>query len=417
VEEKIALEGGKPLRTEPFPAWPIYDEREEAALLEVVRSGQWGALTGSKVKEFERRFAAYQQARFGTCVVNGTAALEIALRAVGVGPGDEVITTPYTFIATANAILHLGAVPVFVDIDPTSYLIDVTKIEEAITARTKALLPVHIAGCPPNMDVITAISSRHALAVVEDACQAWGAEWKGGKVGASGDAGTFSFQSSKNITAGEGGIIVTNREDVADRCWSLHNVGRVKGGAWYEHPNQGWNYRMTEWQGAVLLVQLERLAEQSERRDINARYLARQLEEIRGIETQSIDPRVTRHAWHLVIIRYDPGEFGGMSRDRFVTALEAEGIPCTRGYLPLNQSQSLREAKARNLAINGGEREATAVESSCPIAERVCSEEAVWLPQSIFLGTKADMESIVESIAKIQLYACRHPSAHQPMER
>jgi dTDP-4-amino-4,6-dideoxygalactose transaminase len=226
----LAINGGKPVRTEPFPAWPVFDEREIEAVSEVARSGKWGCLAGNKVHQFEREFAAFQQARHGICVVNGTAALQIAMRAIGVGSGDEVITTSYTFIATPNAPLSLGAVPVFVDIDPATYEIDATKIEEAITERTKAILPVHIFGCPADMDGILDVARRHNLAVAEDACQAWGAEWKGRRVGALSDLGTFSFQLSKNITAGEGGIIVTNDDRLEEMVWSLHNVGRRKGG-------------------------------------------------------------------------------------------------------------------------------------------------------------------------------------------
>ncbi len=251
-----------PVRARPFPDWPVFDEREIEALTEVVRSGKWGELAGSKVLEFQRAFAAYQQARHGVCVVNGTAALQIGLRALGVGPGDEVITTSYTFIATPNAALSLGAVPVFVDIDPDTYLLDPACIEDAITDRTHAIVPVHLFGAACDMDAILDIARRRHLAVLEDACQAWGAEWNGRRVGALGDLGTFSFQSSKNINAGEGGMIVTNDDALEDLVWSLHNVGRRRGGEWYEHVRVGWNYRMTEFQAAMLLVQLTRLPEQ-----------------------------------------------------------------------------------------------------------------------------------------------------------
>ncbi len=390
MREKLAIEGGGPVRTDPFPSWPVFDHREEEALIEVVRSGQWGVLTGMKVKEFEARFAEFQAARYGICVVNGTAALEIAMRAAGIGPGDEVITTPYTFIATASAALLVGALPVFVDIDPETYLLDVTKVEEVIIERTKALVPVHIGGCPADMDAIMDIASRHGLQVIEDACQAWGAEWKGRRVGAIGHLGAFSFQASKNITAGEGGIIVTNDAPLADRCWSLHNVGRLKGGAWYEHEILGWNYRMTEWQGAVLLVQLERLPEQIARRSRNAAYLAGELGGIEGIRPLTIDERVTQHAWHLFIFRYEADRFGGLSRDAFIEALNAEGIPCSAGYRPLNRSRAILEATN------------TVAPTSCPVAERACYEEAVWLPQNVLLGTRQDMDQIVEAVAKIQ---------------
>jgi dTDP-4-amino-4,6-dideoxygalactose transaminase len=402
MSQKLALDGGTPVRTASFPAWPVFDEREEKALIEVVRSGHWGVLTGTKVKEFEQRFAAYQQARYGICVVNGTAALEIAMRALDIGPGDEVITTPYTFIATVNVILSVGAVPVFVDIDAHTCLMDTDLLEAAITGRTKAIMPVHLAGCPVDMDAIMDIASRHGLAVVEDACQAWGAEWCGRRVGAIGDLGTFSFQASKNITAGEGGIIVTNDEELAERCWSLHNVGRTRDGAWYEHAVIGWNYRLTEWQGAVLLVQLERLPEQQAQRDGNARYLREQLAAINGVRPLPIDPRVTRHGWHLFIFRYHADEFGGLPRDRFIEILRAEGIPCLPGYVPLHRSAAVLEGITRNRGLR---KEASSKDwkpPHCPETERICWHEAVWLRQNVLLGTQEDMDSIVEAIRKIK---------------
>lgn len=393
MDNRLAIDGGTPVRTTPFPSWPVFDEREVEALKEVVHSGVWGAMDGSKVKQFEKEFAAYQQAKHGTCIVNGTAALEVAMSALGVQPGDEIITTSYTFIATPNAALSLGAFPVFVDIDPDTYSIDATRIEEAITERTKAILPVHITGCPADMDHIMDIAQRHNLAVVEDACQAWGAEWKGRRVGAVGNCGTFSFQSSKNITAGEGGIILTNDDDLADVLWSLHNVGRRRGGEWYEHVRLGWNYRMTEWQGAILLVQLTRLPEQTAIRDRNAHYLREQLSQIEGVQPLKIDERVTQHAWHIFIIRYQAEAFGGLSRDDFLKALNAEGIPCGPGYTPLTHSPAVIEG-LKKMGLPGPR--------PCPIAERVCRNEAVYLTQNMLLGTIQDMDSIVEAIAKVQ---------------
>ncbi len=228
MSTQLAIDGGTPIRTAPFPAWPIYDEREERNLLEVLRSGQWG-IGGSKVAQFEQRFAEYQGAAFGVCVPNGTLALQMALNTLGIGPGDEVITTPYTFIATASAVIQQGAVPVFVDIDLDTYDIDPRWLEAAITPRTKGIVPVHLAGRPADMDAIMDVARRHGLRVLEDACQAWGAEWRGRRVGAIGDLGAFSFQSSKNVAAGEGGMVITNDEALGELCWSLHNVGRVRG--------------------------------------------------------------------------------------------------------------------------------------------------------------------------------------------
>ena len=272
--DRLAIDGGRPIRSSPFPEWPISDRREEKLLLEVLHSGKWSELTGDKVKTFQERFAAYQGARYAICVPNGTLALQMGLMALDLRPGDEVIVPAYTFIATVSAVLLIGARPVFVDIDPNTYNIDPAKIEAAISPRTCTILPVHLAGQAADMDAILQLSRKHHLTVLEDACQAWGAEWNGQRVGALGDLGAFSFQLGKNITAGEGGALVTNDLALQELCRSLHNVGRTLHGAWFEHEILGLNLRMTEWQGAILLAQLERLEEQYPVREQNARYLA-----------------------------------------------------------------------------------------------------------------------------------------------
>lgn len=398
MTQPLAIDGGTPVRSEPFPAWPVFDEREERLLLDVLHSGHWGTITGDKVATFARRFAEFQDARHGVCVPNGTLALEMALQALNIGPGDEVITTPYTFIATATAVLIRGARPVFVDILPGTYNIDPSLIEAAITDRTKAILPVHVGGQPADMDAILAIARRHQLRVVEDACQAWSGQWNGRGVGALGDLGCFSFQASKNVTAGEGGIVLTNDDELYARCWSLHNVGRVPEGAWYQHENLGRNLRLAEWEGAILLAQLDRLPEHMPVRDANARALAAALrEQVRGITPAAVDPRVTRHAHHLFLMRYDAAAFGGHIRDEFVAALRAEGItPASAGYVPLTHSPAIRRAFAD---LFGPESVDTL--PVCPEAERAAAD-TVWLNQTALLGSAAAVEGIVAATAKIQ---------------
>jgi len=400
MAERLALHGGTPVRTEPFPRWPVWGEEEEKALLEVLHSGQWG-IGGEKTTQFEEAFARFQNARYGISVTNGTAALEIALRAAGVGPGDEVIIPPYTFVATATACLALGALPVFADIDPETYLLSPTAAEARITERTKAIIAVHIGGCPADMDAFPELARRHGLKLIEDAAQAHAAAWRGRRVGAIGDMGAFSFQSSKNLSAGEGGMILTDDAVLAERCWSIHNVGRVREGAWYQHETWGGNYRMTQWQAAILLAQMTRLEEQSARREENAQYLSQELTKL-GLRPLARDPRVTQHAWHLFIFRYDPNLARGASREAFIKAMNAEGIPCSPGYVPLYATKAVREGTLDNLHWVG--RDASEIERlhpSCPAAERACYEEAVWLPQYVLLGTRADMDSIVEAAAKV----------------
>lgn len=406
MSHRLAIDGGIPVRTKPFPAWPVYGEQEERLLLEVLHSGQWGELQGNKTLAFQERFADYQGARFGICVPNGTLALELALRGLGIGPGDEVITSPYTFVATANAVLALGATPIFADINLDTYNLDAMQVAEQITARTKLLLPVHIGGRPADMDALTAIAESYGLLILEDACQAWGSEWRGRRVGAIGAAGAFSFQSSKNISAGEGGIIVTNDDALAEHLWSLHNVGRVRGRPWYYHEVLGWNLRMTEWQAAVLLAQLERLDSQTEIRERNARYLIQALSEVPGLRPLHDDPRVTRSSRHLFITRYDTAAFGGRSRDEFLAALQAEGIdPVAPGYVPLNQAPAIRRAlaeggQAADLCLSE-DADGLPVLPACPRAEWAAGN-SFWIYQYALLGSEADMDDIVAAARKIQ---------------
>ncbi len=393
----LAIEGGSPVRTEPFPTWPIFDEREEQKILAVLHSGQWSILDGEQVNTFERQFAEFQQAKFGVCVPNGTLALQLALEALDIGPGDEVITTPYTFIATASAALQVGAIPIFVDIEWESFNLDPDQIEAAITERTKAIIPVHIAGRPANLSAILDIAQRHQLAVLEDACQAWGASWRGQRVGAIGDLGTFSFQASKNITAGEGGIVITNYEALYEKYWSLHNVGRTRRGAWYHHELLGGNLRMTEWQGAILQAQLERLPEHLQTREANARYLSEALSEIEGLSPLAEDVNITEQSRHLFILRYDKTAFGNQSRDDFIKALQAEGIDSANpGYVPLYRSPAIRNTLLARCGPDSSKELPL-----CPVAERA-SQEGIWLGQNIFLGTQGDVDSVVEAINKIQ---------------
>jgi len=398
---RLAVNGGEPVRRKPFPKWPVYDERELKALRGVLESGVWG-VDGERQREFERRFASYQDAQYAVTVTSGTAALEIALRALGVGAGDEVIVPGYTFMATATAVIQVKGLPVFADVEPDTYNIDPKEVERLITDKTKAVIPVHLGGRPADMDGIMRTAKEHSIAVVEDACQAWGAQWRGRGVGSIGDLGTFSFQSSKNITSGEGGLITANDQRLYELCWSYHNCGRRVGGGWYEHPLPGGNYRMTEFQAAVLLVQLERYDDQIETRNRNAQYLSKRLQKIGGVRPLKEDPRVTRNAYHLYTIRYSPEEFGGLPRHRFLEAMKAEGIPLTHGYGPLHQAPFMAVLKEDKLfrSLYGSKADFSRVK--LPVTERASLEEAVWLRQSMLLGTREDMDDIVQAIVKIK---------------
>lgn len=394
--ERLALHGGAPVRTRPWPAWPVWDEEDAQAAADVVRSGKWFAGSGTKNQEFAEYYCRAHQARYAVPCANGTQALEIAMRAAGVAAGDEVITTPYTFIATASATVQINAVPVFADVDPGTLNLDPASVEAAVTERTRAIVAVHIGGCPADMDALTDVARRKGLILIEDAAQAHLAEWSGQRVGAIGTAGTFSFQASKNLNAGEGGIVITNDEETFERAWSLSNCGRVRNGGWYEHRMLSGNYRLCELQAALLLTQTRRLESQTRRRNENALYLAGRLAEAEGIRPLTRDPRVTQHAYHLFIFRYRREAFGGLPRAEFINALKAEGIPCSPGYSPLYRSPAFKiDAATHPFAgrIDYGAMHLPAVEQAC--------EEAVWLGQNLLLAERSDMDDIVDAIRKI----------------
>ena len=403
---QLAIAGGVPIRRSPFPPWPQYDDSDLRAVAGVVESLRWCSLKGTKVTEFEQKFARYHDAKFGIAVANGTAALEIAQKAGDVGPGDEVIVPPYTFLATASAALQVNAVPVFADIDKDTFNIDPSRVREVITKRTKAIIPVHFAGYPADMDALVKIAAEHNLLLIEDAAHAHGAIWKGRKVGAIGDMGTFSFQETKNLTAGEGGIILTDNEEWAEQCFSLRSFGRQKGGAFYEHHILGWNYRMTEFQGALLLSQLARLEEQTQKRAENAVYLRDKLLQIEGIEIpNALDSRVTRRAYHLFMFRFKEGKFG-VDRLRFVQAVRAEGLSVLPGYeYPLYKNPMFLNQRffKKNCPISCAFYDSHIDYSKiqCPVAEQIC-RETVWIPQSVLLGSREDMDDVVAIVEKVR---------------
>ncbi len=396
----LAVHGGTPVRTRAWPKWPVWDEEDASAVADVVRSGAWFQGTGTRCAEFGRFYSALHHARHGVPCCNGTQAIEIALRAAGVQAGDEVITSPYTFIATVSAMVQVNAIPVFADIQRDTLNIDPAAVEAAITERTRAIVAVHIAGCPADLDALTDIARRHGLILVEDAAQAHLAEWNGRRVGAIGQAGTFSFQASKNLNAGEGGIILTDDDETFERAWSLANCGRVREGGWYDHRMLSGNYRMSELQAALLLSQARRLEEQTLRRNAGARYLAEQLDMIEGIRPLARDPRITQHAYHLFIFRYDRRAFSGMPREDFLAALKGEGVPCSPGYAPLYRSPAFKIDSGTHPFV--AERDYTNM--FLPEVEQAC-EDAVWLGQSLLLSEHSDLDDIGAAIRKIQAAA------------
>lgn len=406
-----AMLGGAKAFPGTHPAWPVTSALEEQSLVEVVRSHQWFRGSGKQVARFEDAYAALTGAKHCLATSSGTAALTAALGGLDLGPGDEVILPPYTFVATYNAIVLNHALPVFVDTDPESFQMDVSQVEAAVTPDTRALLPVHIAGSPADLDRLLEIGKRRQVPVIEDACQAHLGEWRHRKVGTWGLAGCFSFQASKNLNSGEGGAVLTNDEAFAEACYRFHYQGRgrrfTKGGPDLSG-TRGSNLRLSEFQAAMLLAQMTRVEEQSQRRHENATYLSGLLREIPGIRPAKLHEGTTRSAWHLYMFAYDAAAFAGLPRARFLEALGREGIPASGGYAPL-QRDAYVVALATNrhyLRVYGEARMKQWLERTlnCPQNDRVCAS-AVWFSQNVLLGSREDMERIAEGVRKIQRHA------------
>lgn len=397
---KLALLGGKPVRTASFPAWPIFGPPEEKRLLRTLRSGKWGKLHGPEVAEFEKRFAALHGCAHGIAVVNGSVSLRIALIAAGLPAESEVIVPPYTFFATASVVVEANMIPVFADIDLATFNLDPKAVEAAITPRTRAIIPVHFAGQPADMTPLMAIAKRHHLVVIEDAAHAHGASFKDKPAGSIGHLGSFSFQSSKNLTAGEGGIITTNDDTLAATCRSMHTCGRVPGGLWYEHHLISSNHRLGEFQGAILNAQLDRLEAQTKTRDRNGRHLAERLARLPGLYPQKRSAACTRHAYHLFMLRLDAAKFG-VPRPAVLKALRAEGIPCSAGYGYSLPQQPMFRHKAFGPYLPNAAARLDFAAVSCPNSDLICREQGVWLEQNLMLGRRRDMDDIVRAFEKI----------------
>ncbi len=411
ADGKPAGLGGVKSHPGTFPAWPVFDQTEEQALLETLRSGKWFRGNGSAVATFEDAYRKVTGAKHCLATSCGTSALTTALGALDIGPGDEVIIPPYTFVATYNAVVLNYALPIFVDSDIESFQIDASKIEAAITRETKAIMPVHIGGSPADLDIIMEVSRKHKIPVIEDACQAHLAEWRGKKVGTWGLAGCFSFQASKNLTSGEGGAVLTDDKEFAENCYNFHNQGRAKQASGYNFAysgTRGSNLRLSEFQGNLLLAQLARVIDQTNRRTANANYLTQLLHEIPGIQAAKLYAGVTRSAYHLYMFRYDKTRFAGLDRAKFLAALGSEGVPGSSGYGALNQDNYVTSL-ARNqhfLKVYGEKRMKHWLEQNraCPQNEKLCGE-AVWFTQNMLLGPRAEMEQIADAVRKIQKHA------------
>jgi perosamine synthetase len=403
-----ALLGGTPVHQGTWPKWPEWRQAWEPSILEVLRSGVWYRGSGGRVAEFETAYAKLLGAKRCLATASGTTALIVGMHVLDVDAGDEVIVSPFTFIASYNAILIAKALPVFADTDPATLTIDPASIESRITERTRAIMPVHIYGLPCDMDPIAALARKRGIAVIEDACQAWLAEYKGRKCGTIGDLGCFSFQNSKHLPSGEGGAITGNSDELIDRAGSYHDCGRSYGGFKGEGQNftRGGNFRMQHFQAVMLMQQFDKLLQDTARRQENADYLSAGLKQIPGIQPVRL-PENSRAVWHLYPFRYDAEKFQDLPREKFIRAMRAEGIPLSgvygeqyhhglieealnsRGFKRLFSPQRLKEYRESFQVLKGN--------------RQVCAT-TVALTQNHLLAARADMDHIIEAVRKIQAH-------------
>ncbi len=353
-------------------AKPIISDEEIEAVTEVLKSGMLAQ--GPKVEQFQTEFAQYSEAKHGIATSSGTTALHTALVASGVKKGDEVITTPFTFAATSNSVLYSDATPVYADINPKTFNLDPEKIEEKITDKTKAILPVHLYGQPADLDPMLEIAEKHDLKVIEDAAQAHGSTYKGKKIGSIGDLGCFSFYPTKNMTTGEGGMVTTNDDELAEKSSMVRAHGESKR---YEQSLLGYNYRMTDIAASIGIVQLKYIDEFNEKRNENAAYLSEGLSDVEGITTPEIDENVT-HVFHQYTIRVSK------DRDTFKQFLTDNGIG-TGVHYPI---VLYKQPYYQNMGLTG----------NCPEAELAASQ-VISLPVHPSLTTE-ELDTIIETVKK-----------------
>ncbi len=407
VNGRPAILGGNPVRTEAFPQWPVIQALDEQNFLDSLREKNWCRLSGDITTRFEEKWAELLGVRHAIGVVNGTNALYSALYALDVGPGDEVLVPAYTFVATVNAVIQQFALPVFIDTDPTTQLMDPAKLERALTADTRCIMPVHMGGNVVDMDRVHKVAKERSLSVVEDACQSHFAEWKGKRVGSVGDVGCFSFQASKILPCGEGGAVVTNQPELYDRMHAFQNNGRDRvTGTRNGYLHQGSNLRMTEFQAALLLAQLTRFEEQCRNREANAKRLATGLAQS-GIEPAGQYKDCTRNTYYVFMARYRPEAFKGLSRERFLRAIQQEGIPFGAGYKPLNKEpflEKILQSRAFKRVFSDARLKRYREMNVCPVNDALC-KDALFLSQRCLLGGSADVDQIVGAVEKIKRHA------------
>lgn len=417
---KLAITGGKPVRIRPFAAWPVYTHAEVRVLQRTLASRNWGGypFPNRLADSFAQEFAGFHGAKYGLAVANGTVAIEIALKAAGIRSGNEVIVPAYTWEGTVAPILLLNAVPVFVDVDPETYCLDARLIGEALTPNTRAILPVHLAMRFADLDEICRLAQEHDLVVIEDCAHAHGGKWRNKGAGATGDLGAFSFQSSKLMTCGEGGAVITSSLECYERAQSYTNCGRASRTDRFGHRLIGFNYRITELQAAILQQQLRRLPRQAKVRQSNMEYFEQCIDGTPGLSLLRRDPRQTVVAAYQYVFKYSPEHFKDVPRAAFLGALEMEGIPCDGlFYEPVYKSALFPVDPNEYPALSWGRPQPLDLKGTyhCPVSERAAYQEAVWLPHHLFLGSRKDVDDIANAVFKVckyigELRGLKHPA-------
>jgi dTDP-4-amino-4,6-dideoxygalactose transaminase len=412
---KPAILGGTPVRQRGQgmgSQWPIYDDSDIQMYLDAYKSNRWSEYSNNdseRAVQFEKKYAELMGVNYCAITNSGTDALEAANKAIDIGPGDEVITQTNTFIATAQSVFNCYALPVFVDSDPETFMIDANKIEEKITKNTRAILPVHIGGAAADMDKILEIAKKHNLFVVEDACQAHLGEWRGKKLGSVGTLGCFSFQAGKQLCGGEGGAVIGNDEELMARVDAYTNNGRDPRGKRRMFP--GANFRISPFVSATLLGQIRRVEDQSKLRDENSAYLEKLLSQIKGVRPTKKYAGQTRRAYYNYQLIYEKEYFNGLPKAKFQEAMRAEGIGFGNG---IDSNLHLNPFIETYLNLRGFQKvfpkerlEQYRREIMCPVNEKIGNETGLSMGQRTFLGTKKDMEDIVAAIVKIQKNASK----------
>jgi dTDP-4-amino-4,6-dideoxygalactose transaminase len=407
---ELAVNGGTPVRTAPYPSWPEWDDRELDAVTGVIRGGNWGGFPepGTNASRFEEAFAAYQGSHHGVLMANGTVTMEVALKALGIGWGDEVIVPALTFAATAYAPMAAGALPVIVDVEPRTWTIDPDLVESAITDRTRAIVPVHLGHQMADMDRLAEIAERRGLAIVEDCAHAPGQQWRGRGAGCIGEFGSFSHQSSKILTSGEGGTLLTDDDELARRAHSIIDCGRAK------DPDEkeftfGANYRLGELHAAVLVVAMERFPEQQRQRAEAGKELERLAAGIAGVRIMPADERITRWSFYNYILAIEPDAFAGRTNHTVCRALEAEGIPAEVQYPPMSRYELFQPSLSRlPVAVEFADR-LDPQAMSFPVAEAAGLRESVYLMENVFRDGSRGVQHVAEALAKVQRHAGELP--------